>query len=61
MEMKPTLHICIGNCTQNDVQVESIIMKMKRISIIFFLIHFSYPENISLKGATSKHLKISFY
>lgn len=35
MEMKPTLQICIGNWTQNDAQVESIMMKMKKTSIIF--------------------------
>lgn len=39
MEMKPTLQICIGNWTQNDAQVESIMMKMKRTSTgcCFFL------------------------
>lgn len=36
MEMKPTLQICIGNCTQNDAQVELIMMKMKRTSVVFF-------------------------
>lgn len=36
MEMKPTLQICIGNWTQNDAQVESIMMKMKRTSTVFF-------------------------
>lgn len=34
MEMKPTLQICIGNWTQNDAQVESIKMKMKRTSTV---------------------------
>lgn len=36
MEMKPTLQICIGNWTQNDAQVELIMMKMKRTSVGFF-------------------------
>ena len=61
MEMKPTLQICIGNWTQNDAQVELITMKMKRTSVIFFLIPFSYPKRSPPKAATSKHLKISFY
>lgn len=30
MKMKATLQICIGNRTQSDAQVESIMMKMKR-------------------------------
>lgn len=36
MEMKSILQICVGNWTPNDAQVESIMMKMKRTSIIFF-------------------------
>ena len=57
MEMKPTLQICIGNWTQNDAQVELIMMKMKRTSVVFFsffLIHFSYPKKVSPK---SNHIK----
>lgn len=55
MEMKPTLQICIGNWTQNDAQVELIMMKMKRTSVgFFFLIHFSYPKKISPQ---SSHIK----
>lgn len=60
MEMKPTLQICIGNWTQNDAQVELIMMKMKRTSAIFFLIPFSYPKKVSPKSSHIKTFKIFF-
>lgn len=50
MEMKPTLQICIGNWTQNDAQVELIMMKMKRTSAIFF----SNSLFLSQKGLPQK-------
>lgn len=52
MEMKPTLQICIGNWTQNDAQVELIMMKMKRTSVVFFL--FSNSLFLSQKGLSEK-------
>lgn len=49
MEMKPILQICIGNWTQNDAQVESIMMKMKRTSIVFSNSPFLYQKGFFQK------------
>lgn len=61
MEMKPTLQICIGNWTQNGAQVELIMMKMKRTSVVFTNSLSLSQKRSPPKGATSKHFKISFY
>lgn len=56
MEMKPTLQIGIGNGTQNDAQVESIMSKMKRTLIVFFQLTFLIPKRVSPQGS---HIKTS--